>query len=577
MAVLTYHDKALGRDLVLTESSSEFLVTTKAGDAESLAPLVSQRLFAVERANDTTFTLSLRSETESATETAAALAKLRADPNIASVTPAVIDATGARRFVHDDRVVILVRSGSEAALKALLDKEKAKVVSRGQSGNMLVIRVPKGHTIASLIDKLNQEPTVVVAEPAFIGINDQELDIKIAIRGTGEGEAVGDSPASWNLDRIRAMSAWARTRGNSRVLIGVVDGSPELGHPALAGRVVSLPADPAADSPVSSHATNICGIVAGESPSFSGVAPACRVVPLVVDLYAQLYAERADAILAAVGAVNAGAIDGIAFDRMVLSCSWRTAGDVSVVRLALQEAVRAGILVVCSAGNESSNAPHFPSDYSASGGDFGGGVVSVASTDQDDVPSDFTNYSPRIDLAAPGGNGLPLDERDVYCTEQGNSYGYAAGTSIAAPHVAAVAALALSVSRDLSPAQLKSMLRACVDPVRQSPAEAQQRPIGTGRINAALVVAAAAEAGNGGTAPGGGGTFPEPGPDGDDTSGPGQSSGPVFTIDVGDTGSEAAAATALRRAAEAVRTDTGWTLLSFVIGKGGKISEMAGL
>src|SRR5205823_4065280 len=107
-----------------------------------------------------------------------------------------------------------------------------------------------------------------------------------------------------------------------------------------------------AEASISSHATNICSIIAGESPNFVGVAPGVRLLPLVVNLDSQLYAERADAIDFAVECAQQGRIDQNRISRLVLSCSWRTTGDIAVIRNGLRRAVEAGIVAVFSAGND---------------------------------------------------------------------------------------------------------------------------------------------------------------------------------------------------------------------------------
>jgi subtilisin family serine protease len=182
-----------------------------------------------------------------------------------------------------------------------------------------------------------------------------------------------------------------------------------------------------------------------------------------VNLSSQTYAERADALRAVAELARRKTVGPAAFSRVVMSCSWRTSGDSAVVRTALEEVVAAGVLTVFSAGNEDNSLPHFPSDYGSWDGLLGRGVVSVAATDRDDRKAAYSNYSPRVNVSAPGGDGLPLDARDILCADQGNSYVYAAGTSIAAPHVAAVAALMLSIDPNLSAEELKNLIVGTAD------------------------------------------------------------------------------------------------------------------
>jgi subtilisin family serine protease len=296
----------------------------------------------------------------------------------------------------------------------------------------------------------------------------------------------------------------------------VVDGMPDAEHEALASKLATPVGDEllfAADRTVSSHATQIAGIVAGESSSFTGAAPGVRLLPLIVNLNSQVYAERASALRFAAECARRRRIGELAIERLVLACSWRTSGDTAVVRTALGEAVESGILVVCSAGNGDSSAAHYPSAYSAGPGVLADGVLAVAATDRDDVKASYSNYAASVDLCAPGGDGLPIDARDIPCTEQGSAYGYAAGTSMAVPHVAAVAALMLSVDASLTPKELKRLLRATADPIAAAnPGLAGL--LGAGRLNARGAVAAVADAvpGQGNGAPAGTASPPRSGP-----------------------------------------------------------------
>jgi len=164
-------------------------------------------------------------------------------------------------------------------------------------------------------------------------------------------------------------------------------------------------------------------------------------------------------------------------------------GDVSVIRTALEEAVGEDILVVYSAGNTDNNQPHYPSDYSARPGALGNGVLSVAATDQDDRKASYSNYSPKVDVCAPGGDGLPLDAGDILSADQNNSLQFAAGTSLAVPHVVGLAALILSLAPETPVAELKRLIKETADNIG-SLNPGYQGQLGQGRVNAARALAA---------------------------------------------------------------------------------------
>jgi subtilisin family serine protease len=413
-------------------------------------------------------------------------------------------------------VVVKFSDMTAGAVRSFIKSLGSSITRSFPATGLYEVAVPQATDIGSFIDTLNAHDRVVFAEPSFYAVSDAEFQVTVSTSeptGPEGGTTPSSNQITWNLDKLELPAGWRETRGRSQVVVAVVDGMPEVSHEALAGKFATRVTDNlvfAEDRSVSSHATNICGIVAGESYRFTGVAPGVRLVPLVVNLGSQLYAERAAAIHFAAECARRRRIGRTPIARLVLSCSWRTAGDISVIRAALEDAVDAGVMVVCSAGNDNSSRPHYPSAYSDGPGRLADGVIAVAATDRNDRKAPYSNYSSAVDLAAPGGDGLPLDVRDVPCPEQGNQYGFAAGTSIAVPHVSAVVALMLSIEPGLSTAQLKRLVTSSSDTIdEQNPAYAGL--LGAGRLNARKALAAVApgrQPTQGETGDGGSGTSP---------------------------------------------------------------------
>jgi subtilisin family serine protease len=536
-----YLDKSTNRMVELADSRTAFLAIADPTQAESLNSLVSQRAFNVVGStnDDGVFVLEARSQGESLVELDKIVETIRSQPGVRAVVPALVDEQGHTRYYLPDQVIVQFSDPDAEAAKTFLSSLGARVERKLGLPGVYRVRIPDSSDIGSFIATLNQADRVAFAEPAYYGVNDADLRVTISrtasagsatsdvvAGGDGEYESLGGR-LSWNLEKLDLLEAWHLTDGSGDVVVAVVDGMPEHAHEALIGKLATTISNRqifAADDSVSSHATNICGIIAGESDRFSGVAPGVRLVPLVVNLNSQLYAERAAAIRFAADCARAGRIGRSRINRLVLSCSWRTAGDVAVIRTALEDAIRAGVLIVCSAGNTNSNEAHYPSAYSNGSGVLAEGVLCVAATDQEDRKASYSNYSSTVDLCAPGGDGLPIDERDVPCPEQGNQYGFAAGTSIAVPHVAAVAAMMLSLDPDLSPATLKRQIAANADSVdAQNPG--YQHLLGTGRLNARRALSAVA---NDRTV-----TSPDdPSPAPETTPTPSRGSGPRVTIRV---------------------------------------------
>ncbi len=488
-----YRDKSTGRTVVLNDSWTEFVALAAPEDAEALAAVTDQNVLSVTRStnSDGVFILKVNSEAESELQIKATIDRLQSTNLLTAVTPALIDSEGITRYALPDRVVVQFASPKRVSAQAVLSREGASFVREFRSPGMYEVQPAVGMSVFELIEALNESKDVNFAEPSYYGVNDQEIRASVRSGANGSDEEGLEDGLPWNLRKIAVGGAWTISTGAPTIVVAVVDGWPD-DHPALQGKFLApLAADFlfTSDRTPSSHATNICGLVCADQGQIAGIAPGVRILPLVVNLRSQTYAERADAIRWVARAASENSAGGRPVRRFVASCSWRVSGDIAVIRTALQEAVAAGVLIVFSAGNDGDARAHYPSDYSRDAA-FGGGILCVAATDQDDRRAAYSNYSNSVDLTAPGGDGLPFDERDILCADLAGSYTEAAGTSIAAPHAAAVAALVLSVNPALDCATLKALLKASVDDVGVfNPGFAGR--LGTGRLNAAKALAAA--------------------------------------------------------------------------------------
>ena len=168
--------------------------------------------------------------------------------------------------------------------------------------------------------------------------------------------------------------------------------------------------DPMDDHFHGTHVAGTVGAVGDNGLGVAGVNWSVRLMPLKF-LDSGGSGSTADAV-AAIEYATMMHVD-------VMSNSWGGGGFSEALRLAIENAMNAGILFVAAAGNSSSNNdlfPAYPASYDLDN------IVSVASTTATDNLSNFSNFGPTtVDLAAPGSN--------ILSTLPGSTYGLLSGST----------------------------------------------------------------------------------------------------------------------------------------------------
>jgi serine protease len=254
--------------------------------------------------------------------------------------------------------------------------------------------------------------------------------------------------------------------------------------------------DPAYNS--SWHGTHVAGTIAAvtnNSNGVAGVAYNAKILPVrVLGRCGGYTSDIADGIVWASGGTVSG-VPANANPAKIISMSLGGGGSCgATTQNAINSARSRGTVVIVAAGNENQNASNVsPANCS--------GVVVIAAVTRAGGRTFYSNFGSVVDLAAPGGDASSsAPANNILSTLNGgattpgaDTYAGYAGTSMATPHVSAVAALMLQVNPALTPDQIESILKSTS---RAFPATCSQ--CGSGIVNAAAAVAAAPGGGGGG-------------------------------------------------------------------------------
>jgi hypothetical protein len=308
-----------------------------------------------------------------------------------------------------------------------------------------------------------------------------------------QADAVRDQQM-WVLDMVHAPSAWPVTQGQG-VLVAVIDSGVSPSVSDLAGSVTEGPDLSGVNTPPSNaswgvHGTWMASLIAGHghgdgSSGIEGVAPQSRVLSIRVvtdrgdpnfgDYEQESNAEVQQALAKAITAATRRGADVIS-----MSLGYGTASR--PVRVALQNALDHGVVVVASSGNSgdtasalsTGQAPYsFPADYP--------GVLGVGAVTQTGSAASFSSNNLSVEIAAPGAK-VPAQGRD-------GQYWLVSGTSPACALAAGVAALIKSRYPHLSPALVD---QAITSTAQNPPPKGYDGRVGFGTVDAAAALTAAA-------------------------------------------------------------------------------------
>jgi len=343
-------------------------------------------------------------------------------------------------------ILVGYRSDGGFERRALALGREIEPVAQISDLQVAVVRAPARSVAATLI-ALRNDPDVAYVE--LNGIMEGAWD--------PNDPDYNDPTRVYAPQQIKANLAWDVGRGNSSVVVAVVDSGADFAHPDLAGSLWVNPDEtpgngidddqngyvddvngwdfvngdnlPADDLGHGTHVTGIVAAATNNGIGVAGIAGGVKVLPVKV-LNSGNKGTWSDIALGIIYAADQGV--------RAINLSLGSTSYSNTVLEAIQYAQNRGVLVIAAAGNNGAEQLFYPAAYD--------GVLAVAATAPGGTRWQLSNYGSFIDIAGPGVT--------VYSTywsaAGGSSYQFLSGTSMATPMVTGVAALLWSINPALS-------------------------------------------------------------------------------------------------------------------------------
>jgi subtilisin family serine protease len=490
---ISYTDKLTGQTISLVPDPSKIVI--KSDESESANTdqvLKSLRLkeSTSSRKRRGSYRLVSAPETETATTV---LDNLKKEPSILDFFPSFTDKQGCTRYFDLHYCVVqFFEDTPNAKQKKIIASLGLEIETSHRTPGLYTLRLSDTMTnpgrIFQKIAQLTGKAEVKFAEPAYLGFD----DLDAAYERIVSSDDVSTFP--WNLSAIHVPETWNQIGyGKENVIVAVIDSGVDVNHPAISNSILprslsddwNLESDNSQEpDDIKGHGTFIAGLLVGNgSQNIFGICPGCRLLPIKVPIDATIdsYARRRDGILLAMKYLSAD-------NPLIINISWKTQGDVALIRDAIATVIAQGVTVVASAGNwpDQPDQPHYPSDYPSV---ISVGAASILGSAGAIERADYSFYGKRVNISAPGGN--ENDNPGLRSTSPGGGTRTDFGTSFSAPHVAGVTALIFSSNSVLTSSEAQRCIENTATPL-------PGQGLGYGLINAVAAVAAANSIGSAG-------------------------------------------------------------------------------
>lgn len=322
-------------------------------------------------------------------------------------------------------------------------------------------------------DIFEQSSYVDYAEPDYIYthqavVDDPQFQNQWALKNVGQNGGMAGAD-------INAEVMWDMETGKKEIVIGVIDTGVDYTHPDLADNMWINPGeipnngidddkngyvddihginailangDPKDDN---LHGTHVAGIIGAKGNNKLGISGVAQNVTIAACKFLNSYGSGgiSDAIECMDYFAKLKSRTEHPLNIVATNNSWGGGSSSQSMKDAITAHKNLGILFIAAAGNDAKNndiRPSYPATYDIDN------IISVASTDKNDLLSTFSNYGKKtVHVAAPG--------TKILSTVLNHDYKELSGTSMATPHVSGLVAIIYSYYTGLSYKQAKNLV-----------------------------------------------------------------------------------------------------------------------
>lgn len=340
------------------------------------------------------------------------------------------DNGNASHYHIRDAVVHLHKKLSEQEMKQINADIDGQLIQ--QLGDTYIFR-SKSMETEQLLQYFNQKWKPEYAEPHYLYLTNDDASVIVP------NDALY-SRYQWNLPSIETEKGWTLSKGDDQVIIAVLDTGVQSNHPDLVGRlsqgmnIVNNGAAPEDDVGHGTHVSGIIGATVNNDEGVAGVSWYNKIMPVKV-------LDNSGA--GSTYSVAQGIIWATDHGAKVINMSLGNYAKADFLHDAIKYAYERDVVLIAASGNDNTDRPGYPAAYPE--------VFAVAATNNRKEKASFSNFGDYIDVAAPGDS--------IASTYPGSQYAALSGTSMASPHVAALAGLIRSVNPDLSNQEVMEIMR----------------------------------------------------------------------------------------------------------------------